>query len=296
MSQRPPYFAYTTRSRLDKSINSLLGIVQGIGIDGVVNERERGYLEAWTTEHADVAALHPFSELIPVVTDAVADGILSEEERADLQWLCERLRSDGYYDRTTADLQRLQAVLGGIASDAEISKAELLQLRIWLDAHDHLRSCWPYDEVSSLITGVLSDGRIDAAEHELLRAFFGEFGGSRVGLLQRGEESASATGVAGVCASCPEITFAGMRFCFTGESRKFTRQELFDTVTRLGGTVVSGVSGKLDFLVVGADGNPCWAYACYGRKIERAVELRKAGARIVLVHENDFQDAVADHR
>ena len=50
----------------------------------------------------------------------------------------------------------------------------------------------------------------------------------------------------------------------------------------------------MDYLIVGADGNPCWAFACYGRKIEKAMELRKAGARIALVHESDFHDAVQD--
>ena len=30
------------------------------------------------------------------------------------------------------------------------------------------------------------------------------------------------------------------------------------------------------------------------RKIEKAMELRKAGARIALVHESDFHDAVQD--
>jgi hypothetical protein len=67
-------------------------------------------------------------------------------------------------------------------------------------------------------------------------------------------------------------------------------------VNRLGGDVLNGVNAKLNYLVIGADGNPCWAYACYGRKVEKAVELRKKGKRIVIVHENDFHDALADHR
>ena len=95
-------------------------------------------------------------------------------------------------------------------------------------------------------------------------------------------------------ASCPQIEFAGMKFCFTGGSSRYTRDELFDTVRRLGGTVTNSVSGKLNVLVVGADGNPCWAYSCYGRKIAQAMQLRKSGARILVVHENDFHDAVAD--
>ena len=46
--------------------------------------------------------------------------------------------------------------------------------------------------------------------------------------------------------------------------------------------------------MVGNSGNPCWAYACYGRKIEEAVTLRKAGAKVVIVNETDFWDAVDD--
>ena len=57
---------------------------------------------------------------------------------------------------------------------------------------------------------------------------------------------------------------------------------------------MNSVSAKLDYLIIGADGNPCWAYACYGRKVEKAVDLRKTGSRLLLVHENDFHDAVAD--
>lgn len=294
MDRELPYFAYTTRSRLDRSINSLLGILEGIAIDGVINERERGFLEEWLRDHAEIAEAHPFNELMPLLVGAIADGRLDGEERADLHWLCDRLRSREFYDQTTGDLQRLQGVLGGISSDGRIDVAELRQLREWMDTHEHLRTCWPYDEVSALITGVLADGGIDPAEHELLRAFFTEFTGQPADPESDGVLGSARPAVSGLCATCPEIEFAGMRFCFTGESARFTREQLIETVTRLGGSVVSEVSGKVDYLIVGAEGNPCWAFACYGRKIEKAMELRKAGARIALVHESDFHDAVRD--
>lgn len=100
--------------------------------------------------------------------------------------------------------------------------------------------------------------------------------------------------VVGLCAVCPEITFSDRRFCFTGTSCKYTRSEFSKLIKQLGGEVVNSVSAKIDYLIIGADGNQCWAYACYGRKVEKAVELRKSGARLLLIHENDFHDAVAD--
>ncbi|MEK0265923.1 hypothetical protein QT383_06380 [Stenotrophomonas rhizophila] len=106
------YFKFTSKARLDKSVNALIGIVEGIVIDGQINALELDYLNLWLAEHDTVRDQHPFNELVPVVTAAVADGVLTEEEHADIVWLCERLRSTEFYDDVTADLQRLHAILG----------------------------------------------------------------------------------------------------------------------------------------------------------------------------------------
>lgn len=100
--------------------------------------------------------------------------------------------------------------------------------------------------------------------------------------------------ISGICAICPEIIFDGKLFCFTGESYRAKRAEIMETITSLGGKARSSVSAKTDYLIVGNAGNPCWAYACYGRKIEEAMNLRKGGAGIVIVNETDFWDAVDD--
>lgn len=289
------YFGFTGRSRLDKAINSLVGLVEGIAIDGSINADEIGFLRLWLLENVDLRNRHPLNELMPVVEEAMADGVLTDDERQDILWLCEKLRSTEYFDATTADIQRLHALMAGITADGVITEAELRGLSDWLTEHDQLRTCWPYDEVGSLVTTVLSDGRIDASEHNLLRDFFSEFVAvtdNRTIVSPKIKEGAS---VVGLCAVCPEVSFEGTKFCFTGASSKYTRADLAALVKRLGGDVVGSVSASLNYLIIGADGNPCWAYACYGRKVEKAVALRKEGARILLVHEHDFHDAVADH-
>ena len=60
-----------------------------------------------------------------------------------------------------------------------------------------------------------------------------------------------------------------------------------------GAKVVESVSAELDYLVVGVSGNPCWAYPSYGRKIEKAMELRRQGSQLLIVHKSDFFDALA---
>jgi NAD-dependent DNA ligase len=288
------YFKFTGRSRMEKSINTLIGLVEGISIDGSINDSEVGFLNLWLSEHQEIRNKHPFNELVPVVSRAIADGILSDEEKQDILWLCERLRKSDYFDYITADLQRLHALVGGISADGEVTVAELSGLSEWMANHEHLKTCWPYDEISTLVTKVLSDKRVDAEEHTLLQRFFSEF----IGMLDNqtivSPKVAEGLSIVGLCAVCPDITFNASTFCFTGESSKYSRAELSALVRQLGGEAIPSVTAKLNYLIIGADGNPCWAYACYGRKVERAVELRRKGAKVLLVHENDFHDAIAD--
>ena len=288
------YAKFTTRAQLEKSVNSLLGIIEGISIDGAINASEYSFLRLWLSEHAELQDRHPFNELVPVVRAAMADGVLTKDEQEDIIWLCERLRSTEYYDKTTADLQRLHAMLGGIVADGHISEEELRGLSSWLEDHEHLKTCWPYDEIGSLITAVLADKKIDEQEHKMLKEFFSEFIAVLDGRTIVSPSISEGATLVGLCAVCPEIEFDGSKFCFTGASTRYTRSQLAETVSRLGGEVVPSMSAKVRYLVIGAEGNPCWAYACYGRKVEKAVELRKSGIRLLIVHENDFHDAIAD--
>jgi len=290
-----PYMKFTGRARLEKSINSLVGIIEGIAIDGVINDVELGFLDLWLSEHRELRERHPFSELIPAVESAVADGVLSQEEREDLAWLCERLCASEFFNRTTADLQRLHAILGGVIADTRITEMELRGLSGWMEEHEHLKTCWPFDEIGSLITSVLADKKIDDDEHRMLHAFFAEFIALADGrTLSNPVIEDELKTITGLCAVCPEITFDGKHFVLTGASSRYTRSKFEEMIAALGGRCAQSPSKKVDYLIIGSNGNPCWAYACYGRKVEKAIELRKAGHRLLIVHEHDFHDAVAD--
>lgn len=285
---------FNKTSRLDKSINLLIGLIEGIAIDGVINDAEVGLLNMWLAEHREVRFSHPFNELIPVVEQAIADGVLDEDERQDILWLSEKLRSTEYFNEITADLQTLHGILGGIAADGVVSKEELKGLRDWINDHEHLRTSYPYDEIDSLITSVLADGKVDEQEQKVLQQFFSEFIAVLDDRTVTSPLMLNNSSIEGVCASCPEITFEGSSFCFTGASKRYSRDEFEHLVSSLGGKPSSSVTKQLNYLVIGSEGNQCWAYACYGRKVEKAVELRKQGARLLIIHENDFHDAIAD--
>ena len=102
--------------------------------------------------------------------------------------------------------------------------------------------------------------------------------------------------ISGICAACQEIEFKDNLFCFTGQSLKAKRKDIADLVVSLGGKFNNNLTNKTRYLIVGNDGNPCWAFSCYGRKVEEAIERRKNGQHLTIVNEVDFWDAVEDLR
>jgi hypothetical protein len=290
------YLRYTGPQRIDRAMHTLEGLVTGIAIDSKINDKELSALTGWIGSHREYANRHPFNEVIGRLNEILADGIVDDEEKADILWLCNKFSTENsFFSEVSSDMQRLQGILGGIAADGKITVEELENLNEWLYAHEHLKTCWPYDELEALIIAVLKDGVIDDDEHKALMAFFREFtdrpGHKAVALPANNGDSL----IGGVCAVCPEIQFLKQNFCFTGRSTRMTRDELAQQVADFGGLFSRGLTQTVNYLIVGADGNPCWAYACYGRKVEQAMSFRKKGLPLVIVHENDYWDAVSDY-
>lgn len=292
------YRLFTQPAELHKAINTLRGIVAGLSTDRSVDSDEIQELAHWVSLHSDLRNCHPFSEILPVVERACEDGQITEEEAQDILWVCGSFAQSGtYYDSITSSIQFLAGLVHGIMADGELSDAEISALQKWIDSNYYLGSTYPFDEINSLLCSVLADGKIDLHEREMLMAFFSniiEFKNSFNLSETAFENLRKEYTIPGICATCPEITFKDKIFVFTGESYRGSRKTIADAASAHGGDVKSAVSGKTDYLVVGNAGNPCWAYACYGRKIEEAMALRKEGARIQIVNETDFWDAIDD--
>lgn len=298
MIQEDAYRQFTKPAELHKAINTLRGIIAGISTDTSVSAKEIAELTHWCQLHGHLRDRHPFSEILPVVETACSDGVVTEDEAKDILWVCGSFATSGeYYDTITSSIQFLSGLVHGIMADGELSDQEILSLQSWIKSNAFLAGCYPFDEINSLLVSILEDKKIDSDERKTLMAFLSnliEFKDS-FNLVEKDFEDLRHTySVAGICAICPEIVIESHTFCFTGESYRSTRKDIAEIVTKLGGIIRSGVSSKTDYLIVGNAGNPCWAYACYGRKIEEAVQLRKLGNTITIVNETDFWDVVDD--
>ena len=292
------YQAFTKPAELHKAINTLRGLVAGINSDMSVESAEVTELVHWCELHAHLRDRHPFSEILPVVERACEDNVVTEDEAKDILWLCGNFADDSsYYDTVTSSIQFLSGLLHGLMADGELTDREIDALKSWIDANDYLAGTYPFDEINSLLYVILEDRTITNEERDQLKAFIGNIIDFKSSYNLSEKEFAGLRekySIGGICAISPEITFSDKLFCFTGESYRAKRAEIADTIRDLGGIVRSNVSAKTDYLIVGNAGNPCWAFACYGRKIEEAMQLRKSGAGIVIVNETDFWDAVDD--
>ena len=291
---------YHTKSEFDKAINTLEGILKGISIDNIINPDEINELSNWCLLHEIFIDKSPFNELIPIIKSALNDNYLSEDEKEDILWVCNNLKhKNKYYDVITSDIQILQGLLHGILADNTISEKEVVELKIWLSDNKQLANTYPYDEVYSLIVEVLKDGKLEPHESDILKVFFNEFiDNSKSYNINQNEinELKEKIHIGGICSMRPEINIPDSMFCFTGASSIGTRSEIAEKIIALGGLFHNNVIKNVKYLIVGNEGNPCWAFSCYGRKVEKAMELRKSGKEILIVHENDFWDAVENNK
>lgn len=291
------YREYMGKAEFEKSLNTLKGIIQGIQADQLITHAEVEELQNWCLLQNDHRFKYPFKEIIPMIHTSIEDGVLTTDEIDDILWTCKMYLNDNpYFDAITADIQVLHGILHGILSDNRIEVSELNYLKDWLDSNYHLETVYPYDEVYSLLHKVLNDGKIDEEEELILKAFFSEFiDTSKSYNINQGDftEIKKVMNINGLCALAPNIEINDNLFCFTGESSKMKRSEIEKIIIENGGSFNKNVVSKTNYLIVGDNGNPCWAFSCYGRKVEKAMELRKQGKQILIIHEIDFWDALA---
>ena len=245
------YRQFASGAEFQKSINTLRGMVAGVKANGNFSSDEAMELAHWCSLHENFEKRPPFNEIIPIVRDAIEDGVIDEEEKQSILWVCDKLTGGfgEYYDDIAFSIQYLNGLVHGMLADGELSDSEILALKKWLGENEFLQGTYPFDELTSLVSVIIADKLITAEERETLMGFLGnivEFKNSynlRESDFTKLREKYS---VEGICALCPEIEFQGKTFVITGESYHCSRAEMAKTIEDLGGTCRSSVTRKTD--------------------------------------------------
>ncbi|BEQ15041.1 BRCT domain-containing protein [Desulfoferula mesophila] len=190
-----------------------------------------------------------------------------------------------HHDRT---LDELLGLAKGMAADGCINQLEAEFLQKWLIKNNDLNATWPINVINNRVNQMLCDGVLDGNEQkellELLCSFTGQIP------VERELENMSCT--LPLDSPPPALQFQGRAYCFTGKFVSGTRNDCQTAVLQLGGAVKNTVSKKTDYLVIGVIGSRDWVHTSYGRKIERAMELRDEGHGLAIVSEDHWAQHV----
>jgi len=195
-----------------------------------------------------------------------------------------------YKRRVERDISEMLGLAKGIISDGVINADEAEFLGAWGLAHPEALAQWPVDLVFSRLIQILADGKVDEAErqdlHELLSQLIG--GATSILLGWQGSTELPLDRPAPlVCYGPAEV------FVFTGKFAYGTRAHCHTEITARASTCDENITSRTTFLVLGTFGSTDWRQTSYGRKIEKAVNLRAVGYPIRIVGEDHWANSLA---
>lgn len=183
-------------------------------------------------------------------------------------------------------VDHLVGLCEGILADGSVVQQEAEFLRNWVANNPEVIGTWPANILFARLEESLADGVLDESEEQELLSLLMEIAGIHTG---QGKTASSLP----LCCPQPELAFEGRRFVLTGRFASGSRKECEAMVCSLGGETAKGVSGQIDYLVIGTLVSEQWIHESYGRKIEKAVELRDAGKGVSIVSEEHWAGSIA---
>ena len=183
------------------------------------------------------------------------------------------------------DMNRSFSALLGIAQgmlcDRHLNDAEIRFLHEWLDQSQSIAAEWPGDVVYARVRAVLEDGVVTEHERQHLTHTLEQLLGGTL------DELVKAAAAAGPAFDQPDaITYPQARFCLTGEFVYAPPDVCAAAIERRGGMISSAITRKLNYLVVGGLGSQEWKAGSFGAKVDKALEYKREGAPILILHED----------
>lgn len=278
----------------NKIFANLISIIDGILADGYVRDEEVLYLDTWLLEANQTIRNGMIKSLSTRVSKILADGVVSDDERSELKKHLNDIQKqildipDVDLFSNESDLHLLNGLCKGLISDRTLSEEEVRYLDWWLTQNGALKSNYPGKELYALVKEILSDGIITAEESENLRKALVDFTGCD---LTSGVVDGLATKLP--LDNAAEVSVESKIFCLTGIFLAGKRAHVEDLIKRNNGLIASGITKKIDFLVIGTLSSRDWKFSSHGRKIEKAVSYRdNEGAKLKIISEEMLFDAL----
>lgn len=275
--------AFSFSRQKEKAMHGLKGILAGIVADQRLNEKELLFLESWLQSQAALRDHEDVVAILSQVGEVVEDGQITREELAGMQSSIQKIVASNA-DHPVEGLGRADELVGfltGIASDGILNDQEVDALSTWLNRNESIRDKWPASVIVNRLNNVLEDGIITEEERQDLMVTVQQITGTEATPEDVKYEASTEVWEDVV----DDVKIAGSLFCLAGEFVSGDRNSV-DTNLRLRGAETSpNVHKEVDFLVIGTLASRDWLYTTHGRKIEKALLLKRKDAPISIITE-----------
>jgi hypothetical protein len=285
---QPRNTAFNHKNNKTKAVLTLKGIVDGILADVALNDIEVIYLKAWCCNDTFDFNDGDFIDIKEQIEDILEDGMITSSELKDMQqMLSDILEYCSISEAPTRESTNyLLGFLSGISADDVLNDDEIYKLRDHLSQNADFVKQWPANALKARLDAVLEDGIIDDKErHDLMSLVKAVSGQSFL-------DTGLAYGMSADFSTSNDngLKLDGLHVCFTGTFISGSRNKQKEVATKLGATVSSKVTQKVDVLVLGSVASRDWKFSSYGRKIEAVLSNRLDGSTTEIMNEELWND------
>jgi NAD-dependent DNA ligase len=191
--------------------------------------------------------------------------------------------------RTERDLSEMLGLVKAMLVDGVVTDVEAKYLRDWGSNHPDALKCWPASQIFGRLQQYFADGRIDDTERADLQELLSSLIGGTASLVL-GYEGATTLPLD---TPPPLVCWHKEVYVFTGKFAYGTRKDCEREVTGRGGLCESNITRNTSFLVIGTFGSRDWAQTSYGRKIQKAADLKLSGFPVRIIGEDHWARALS---
>ncbi len=292
IDSQPLIEAFSFAKEKLKAIHGLRGILTGVVADKRLNEKEFLFLDVWLKSQQYLAEDPDVVDILRQVGAILEASQISAEALAGMQDHIEQFISskDTGEPDLVGRIDELLGFLAGLAADGILNDMEISALSAWLENNAEVKDKWPASAIVSRLESILEDGIVTEGERTDLLNTVNQFIGPEF-------DSSDITIQASTAVWEDQIevlNFEGSTFCLTGDFVSGDRDSVDTMLKCKGGTTQPNVNKDVDFLVIGTLASRNWLYTSHGRKIEKALLLKREGVQVTIITERTLLKLIHD--
>lgn len=257
------------KSIVHKAMNTLYGILLGIGYDDNISIEECVAIRDWMKKYNDYRNSNSLEECYSLLESILEDGLISRDEYQKTVESFKHCGESSIFSESSLAMQTLQGIIEGISSDEIIEDVEAQSLLNWMQEHMFLKGSFPFDNIFASLEAALKDGVISDVEQKELNIIFSEFVNPK--------QETNMT-----------IDLNGKQCCLTGNFSHGTKENVENFIISFGGIISKTVTNSTNILIVGGQGSADWKFGNYGSKVSKALQLKEKGKSIVIISEENL--------